>query len=55
MSLLKQDDVKEGFLCPICVQDLGSFQKLQVHFENVHSTEDKDNFKQLKGFFIINL
>uniref|UniRef100_H2ZA54 FYVE-type domain-containing protein n=1 Tax=Ciona savignyi TaxID=51511 RepID=H2ZA54_CIOSA len=43
--------VKEGFLCPICVQDLGSFHKLQNHFETKHTAEDKAIFDQVKGLF----
>ncbi|KAK2142843.1 hypothetical protein LSH36_907g00018 [Paralvinella palmiformis] len=43
--------VREGFLCPICVQDLGSIAELQKHFENSHSGEDKDVINQLKGLF----
>jgi len=42
-------DVREGFLCPICVKDLGSFHKLQNHFESTHSAEDKAVFEQVKG------
>ena len=43
-------DVREGFLCPICMQDLGSFHKLQQHFEQSHNTaEDKAVLDQIKG------
>ena len=43
------DDVREGFLCPICMQDLRSFHKLQNHFETSHSAEDKAVLDQIKG------
>ncbi|CAK8675954.1 unnamed protein product [Clavelina lepadiformis] len=43
--------IREGFLCPICVQDLGSFHKLQNHFESFHTAEDKAVFDQIKGLF----
>jgi len=41
--------VREGFLCPICMQDLKSVHKLQNHFETSHSAEDKAVFDQIKG------
>nr|XP_002122676.1 rabenosyn-5 isoform X2 [Ciona intestinalis] len=43
--------VKEGFLCPICVQDLGSFHGLQKHFESAHTAEDRAVLDQIKGLF----
>nr|CAB3267942.1 rabenosyn-5 [Phallusia mammillata] len=45
------EDIREGFLCPICVKDLGSFHKLQHHFESAHTAEDKAVFDQVKGLF----
>ncbi|CAL1539277.1 unnamed protein product [Lymnaea stagnalis] len=44
-------DIIEGFLCPICMKDLGTVTQLQGHFEEEHSSEDKAVFQQLKGFF----
>lgn len=44
-------DIIEGFLCPICMKDLGTVSQLQGHFEEEHSSEDKAVFQQLKGFF----
>ncbi|BFZ10752.1 hypothetical protein BsWGS_13791 [Bradybaena similaris] len=44
-------DIIEGFLCPICMKDLGTVTQLQGHFEDEHSSEDKAVFQQLKGFF----
>lgn len=43
--------VMEGFLCPVCFRDLGSFQQLQAHFETAHTTSavDKQLFGQLRG------
>ncbi|XP_022105378.1 rabenosyn-5-like isoform X2 [Acanthaster planci] len=43
--------IREGFLCPICMQDLNSVYQLQVHFEENHSSEDKALLHHLKGFF----
>ncbi|XP_072026267.1 rabenosyn-5-like [Amphiura filiformis] len=43
--------IKEGFLCPICMQDLNSVYQLQSHFEDVHGNEDSAMLQQLKGFF----
>lgn len=42
-------DIIEGFLCPICMKDLGTVTQLQSHFEEEHSSEDKAVFQQLKG------
>ncbi|GFO21195.1 Rabenosyn-5 [Plakobranchus ocellatus] len=44
-------DIIEGFLCPICMKDLGTVSQLQGHFEEEHSSEDKAVFQSLKGFF----
>lgn len=41
-------EIREGFLCPICMQDLGTVVQLQSHFEEEHS-EDKDVLDHLKG------
>ena len=45
--------IREGFLCPICMRDLGTVLDLQKHFEDSHSNEDKDVVDQLKGMFKI--
>ncbi|XP_038061103.1 rabenosyn-5-like isoform X2 [Patiria miniata] len=42
--------VREGFLCPICMQDLNSVFQLQTHFEENHTHEDKAVLHHLKGF-----
>ena len=41
--------VKEGFLCPICMADLGDVIQLQVHFDEEHSKEDPAVVKNLKA------
>ena len=41
-------EILEGFLCPICVQDLGSVAQLQDHFELAHAGEDKALLNQIK-------
>uniref|UniRef100_A0A2D4LUX3 C2H2-type domain-containing protein n=1 Tax=Micrurus spixii TaxID=129469 RepID=A0A2D4LUX3_9SAUR len=41
-------EVREGFLCPLCLKDLHSFQQLQSHYEE-HSSEDIDVKGQLKN------
>ncbi|XP_042858528.1 rabenosyn-5-like [Penaeus japonicus] len=43
-------EVLEGFLCPICFEDLTSITQLQAHFEEQHASEDKDVVQSLKGF-----
>ncbi|XP_064422419.1 rabenosyn-5 [Latimeria chalumnae] len=44
-----QGEVREGFLCPLCLKDLQSFTQLQAHYEDEHSSEDKDVKGQLKN------
>ncbi|KAM9326217.1 rabenosyn-5 [Gastrophryne carolinensis] len=45
----EQSEVREGFLCPLCLKDLQSFYQLQSHYEEEHSTEDRDVKGQLKN------
>ena len=45
------DGHQEGFLCPICMTDLGDVIQLQVHFEENHSKEDPAVIRNLKDFF----
>ena len=47
---MESDDIKEGFICPICMKDLGNASVLQKHFEEVHS-DDKDTLRQIRGMF----
>uniref|UniRef100_A0A8D0B0I2 Rabenosyn, RAB effector n=1 Tax=Salvator merianae TaxID=96440 RepID=A0A8D0B0I2_SALMN len=42
-------EVREGFLCPLCLKDLQSFYQLQSHYEEEHLSEDKDVKGQLKN------
>lgn len=42
-------DVKEGFLCPLCLKDLHSFYQLQDHYEEEHSGDDRHVRGQLKS------
>ncbi|XP_077181427.1 rabenosyn-5 [Paroedura picta] len=42
-------EVREGFLCPLCLKDLQSFYQLQSHYEEEHSSEDKDVKGQLRN------
>ncbi|XP_014667891.1 PREDICTED: rabenosyn-5-like [Priapulus caudatus] len=42
-------EVREGFLCPVCMKDLVTFEQLQTHFEVAHNTEeDGAAFRHLK-------
>ncbi len=43
--------MKEGFLCPICMADLGDVIQLQVHFEEKHDKEDPAFVQNLKDLF----
>ncbi|XP_019633321.1 PREDICTED: rabenosyn-5-like [Branchiostoma belcheri] len=52
MAASDSGDIREGFLCPICMKDLQTVQQLQNHFEEAHNTEaDKQVFQHLKGLF----
>ncbi|NXO49859.1 RBNS5 protein, partial [Aramus guarauna] len=42
-------EMREGFLCPLCLKDLQSFYQLQSHYEEEHSSEDRDVKGQLKN------
>ncbi|XP_037131195.1 rabenosyn-5 [Syngnathus acus] len=42
-------EVKEGFLCPLCLKDLQSFYQLQEHYEDEHSGEERHVRGQLKS------
>jgi len=46
-------EIREGFLCPICMQDLGTVYQLQQHFEEAHNSEEDhhvlQSFKELLG------
>ncbi|XP_030424403.1 LOW QUALITY PROTEIN: rabenosyn-5 [Gopherus evgoodei] len=42
-------EVREGFLCPLCLKDLQSFYQLQSHYEEEHSSEDRDVKGQLRN------
>lgn len=44
-------EVLEGFLCPLCMKDLGDVIQLQVHFEESHSKEDQAFVQSLKDLF----
>lgn len=44
-------EVKEGYLCPICVEDLGNFEELTAHFEANHEAGERDVLNSLKGLF----
>jgi hypothetical protein len=42
--------IREGFICPICMEDLVTDDQLLLHFEEAHDTEeDKDVLQAFKG------
>jgi hypothetical protein len=43
-------DVREGFICPECRQDMSTIEMLQVHFEDVHM---KPSASTVKGIYSI--
>lgn len=44
----EQGEMREGFLCPLCLKDLQSFYQLQSHYEE-HSSDDRDVRGHLKN------
>ncbi|XP_076859254.1 rabenosyn-5 [Brachyhypopomus gauderio] len=42
-------EVKEGFLCPLCLKDLQSFYQLQEHYEEEHAGDNRHVGAQLKS------
>uniref|UniRef100_A0A8B9H5T3 Rabenosyn, RAB effector n=1 Tax=Astyanax mexicanus TaxID=7994 RepID=A0A8B9H5T3_ASTMX len=42
-------EVKEGFLCPLCLKDLQSFYQLQDHYEEEHSGDSHHVGGQIKS------
>lgn len=42
-------EVREGFLCPLCLKDLQAFRQLQAHYEEQHPGEDRDVRAQLRN------
>jgi rabenosyn-5 len=41
--------MKEGFLCPVCLEDLESVLRLQAHFEQAHQNSE-DSSAILQSF-----
>lgn len=50
MAAANEEEILEGFLCPICKADLKSASQLTSHFESLHS-EDQDVLRSLKDVF----
>ncbi|XP_053625630.1 rabenosyn-5 [Plodia interpunctella] len=50
MAASNDDEILEGFLCPICKADLKSASQLTSHFESLHS-EEQDVLRSLKDIF----
>lgn len=36
------DAVRQGFICPFCMVDLGDFSRLQNHVDTVHPERGQD-------------
>ncbi|XP_049867079.1 rabenosyn-5 [Pectinophora gossypiella] len=50
MAAANEEQILEGFLCPICKADLKSATQLTSHFESQHQ-EDQDVLRSLKDIF----
>ncbi len=45
-----ENRIREGFICPICMEDMITVDQLLQHFEEAHDTEeDKDVLQSFKG------
>jgi len=40
-------DVREGFICPECRQDMSTIEMLHIHFEDVHMKQPSSTVKGL--------
>lgn len=38
-------DVREGFICPQCHQDMSTMEMLQLHFQDVHMKQPSSTVK----------
>jgi len=45
-------DVREGFICPECRQDMSTIEMLQIHFEDVHMKQSPSTVKGKISFFL---
>lgn len=44
------NEIRQGFLCPLCMEDLGGLEQLHQHVDTVHSTEvNTDAVNLIKG------
>ncbi|XP_075969927.1 rabenosyn-5 [Anticarsia gemmatalis] len=50
MATANDEEILEGFLCPICKADLKSASQLTSHFESLHQ-EEQDVLRSLKEIF----
>lgn len=48
----EREEVLEGFLCPICKEDLKSPDRLTAHFDSAHSEDDQALLKSFKDIFL---
>lgn len=46
--MAESEEIKEGFICPICLKDMRSPNNLLSHFQDQHS-EEQDILSSLKG------
>jgi rabenosyn-5 len=47
---MEDENIKEGFICPVCMKEFNIPAQLQKHFEDFHS-EDHDALRQIRGMF----
>ncbi len=40
-------DVREGFICPECHQDMSTIEMLHIHFEDVHMKQSSNTVKSI--------
>jgi rabenosyn-5 len=46
-------EIRQGFICPICMRDLGDLERLHHHADNEHSGDDAnlETVNLIKGLY----
>lgn len=53
MDLVTQpsNEIRQGFICPVCMKDIGDADRLQEHVDSHSTPSDDDPLDYLKGIF----
>lgn len=52
---MEENEIRQGFLCPLCMEDLGDQELLHQHVDTVHSNDDSNTeaVNLIKGLLIL--